>query len=130
MKYHKLYVGRSKSFELKEEKLIVLPCAKKTHSKFILCRVFFLHTANYRLCRVPKRRHTAKHGFSLCFFKPSVVVVAHDKMALCRVSDRKHTTNNETHSKLEFSGSVYRSGYGSWNHRLNNNPSEVRFFLL
>ena len=105
-------------------------CQKNTQQIHTLPCVFFWHTANYQLCRVPKRRHKAKHGFSLCFFKPSVVVVAHDKMALCRVSDRKHTTNNETHSKLEFSGSVYRSGYGSWNHRLNNNPSEVRFFLL
>jgi len=40
------------------------------------------------------------------FFKPGVFVVAHGKVALCRVPDRKHTANIETHGKFRFSGSV------------------------
>ena len=93
---------------------------KKTHGKSILCRMLFVwHTANYWLCRVPKKRHTAKHGFAVCqknhttkygfavcFFKPGVFVMAHGKVAFCRVLDRKHTGNNETHGKYGFSRSV------------------------
>jgi len=39
------------------------------------------------------------------FFKPGVFVVAHGKVQLCRVPDRKHTANNETHGKHRVSGS-------------------------
>jgi hypothetical protein len=39
------------------------------------------------------------------FFKPGVFVVAHGKVALCRVPDRKYTANNETHGKHLVSGS-------------------------
>jgi len=39
------------------------------------------------------------------FFKPGVFVVAYGKVALCRVPDRKHTANNETHGKHRVSGS-------------------------
>ena len=75
---------------------------------------------------MPKKRHTAKYGFAVCqkkhmpkyrfavyFFKPGVFVVAHGKFAICRVPDRKHTTNNETHGKYRFSGCVgpIRIGY-------------------
>jgi len=41
------------------------------------------------------------------FFKPGVFVVAHGKVALCRVPDRKHTANNETHGKHRVSGSAH-----------------------
>ena len=38
-------------------------------------------------------------------FKPGVFVVAHGKIALCCVPDRKHTANNKTHGKHAFSRS-------------------------
>ena len=50
---------------------------------------------------------------SCVFFKLGIFIVAHGKARLCRVPDRKHTANNETHGKHRFSGSVgpIRIGY-------------------
>ena len=47
------------------------------------------------------------------FFKLGIFVVPHSKARLCRVPNRKHTANNETHDKHRFSGSVgpIRIGY-------------------
>jgi len=105
MKYHKLYVGSRKSFELKEEKKLLFcrvskkhtanpcfavcfilahgklltlscaksidfPCAKKTHGKAWICRLFFLnrvflswHTANllFAVCPIESTRQIMKH---------------------------------------------------------------------
>ena len=100
MKYHKLYVGRSKSFELKEEKLIVLPCAKKTHSKFILCRVCFFGTRQTIDFAVCQREGTRQSMDFPCVFLSRVLLSWHTTkwlFAVCPIESTrqtmKHTAN-------------------------------------
>jgi len=93
---------------------------KKTHGKVMFCRVFFFGTRQTIDFAVCQRKCIRQSLILLCaknstrqsmdlpcaFFKPGVFVVAHGKVALCRVPDKKHTVNNKTHSKFGFSGSV------------------------
>ena len=44
--------------------------------------------------------------FAVCFFLPCVFVVAHGKISLCRVPDKKHMAKTEAHGKLAISRSV------------------------
>ena len=79
---------------------------QKKHGKSMLCRVpKERHTAKHGFTMCQKK-HTAKHEFAMCFFKLGAFVVAHGKVVICHVPDRKHTANNKTHCKFRFSGSV------------------------
>ena len=76
MKYHKLYVGNTKSFELKGEK----------NYYFAMCQNDTRQTQEKAhgkawVCRVPKKKHMTKHEFAMCFSKPGVTVITHDKVA-------------------------------------------------
>jgi len=66
------------------------------------------HMAKSWICCVPKKRHMAKHKFAVCFFLQCAFFVIYGKTPLCRVSDKMHTANYQTHGKLRFSGSVSR----------------------
>jgi len=101
--------GVEKVLSSKEKKIIILLCVKKIHGKFMLCRVLIFdtrQTIDFAMCQ---RKGTRKAWFCMdlpcVFFKPGVFVAAHDKVALCRVPNRKYMVNNETHGKFRFSGS-------------------------
>ena len=47
------------------------------------------------LYRVQKKKHTANYFFAACYI---FIVCAHNKVFICRVPDRKHTTNSQIHS--------------------------------
>jgi len=78
-----LYVEGRKSFEVRsEKKIMTLPCAKNNTRQ----------TIEFAVCK--KNAH-GKIGkiwiLPYAFFLPCVFVVAHDKISLCRVPDKKHT---------------------------------------
>ena len=63
------------------------------------------HMAKSWICCVPKKDTWQSINLPCVFFKPGVFVVAHGKIALCRVPNKKHTVNNKAHGKFRFSGS-------------------------
>ena len=84
-------------------KLYTLPCAKKINTRqtvyFAVCQEK-THGKVFAVCQ-----HIVKRRFCRVFFLPCVFVVAHGKVALCRVPDKKHTTKTQAHGKLAISGS-------------------------
>ena len=74
-------------------KLLTLSYAKeKTHGKACFCRV--------------QKNTRQSMNLPCVFFKPGVFVVAHGKVALCRVPDRKHTANLDFPVVLDFYGPI------------------------
>ena len=85
-----LYVVGRKNFEVRrEKKIITLPCAENNTRQ----------TIDFAVCQ--KKKYTAKSlscvstrqsmNFAVCIFLPCIFVEAPGKVALCRVSDKKHT---------------------------------------
>jgi hypothetical protein len=91
--YYMLYVEGRKSFEMRRE---------KENYDFAVCRKNTRQTIYFAVCQ-------KKSVDFVVFFLPCVFVVAHGKMALCRVPDKKHTAKTQAQGKLTISGS-------EWNH--------------
>ena len=100
----------------------ILPSAKKMAlGKMPLCRVpkkrhsaktYFaecqkMALGKIHLCRVSEKKHSAKTYFAVCFCLPSVFYLALGKHGLCRVPDKIHSAKPPALGKSPISGSVW-----------------------